>query len=250
MDTRYNGVHVYGRQTLLEFGNHAPANMHYELWKSLCNLGLLRRPGPESSASPDAGGRESSRQNRCARKLKRGKRAGVHARLKTNPSRPPSILISNVCSLDNKLDYIRLQRTTWHHISFMLIPSYKPLVTRSKPVQKLGNCNQRRYHRFGGIYTSKCIDDVTISKSITTRSNQKLWMTAKVHALLKSRDSTFRAGDKDALRTARAKLSRAIREAKRTHSQRIHGHFQSSGDTPHMWQGIQSIINYRPAPPA
>ncbi|KAK3506644.1 hypothetical protein QTP70_011569 [Hemibagrus guttatus] len=75
-------------------------------------------------------------------------------------------------------------------------------------------------------------------------------MTAKVHALLKSRDSTFRAGDKDALRTARAKLSRAIREAKRTHSQRIHGHFQSSGDTPHMWQGIQSITNYRPAPPA
>ncbi|MCI4381067.1 hypothetical protein PGIGA_G00247310 [Pangasianodon gigas] len=45
---------------------------------------------------------------------KRGKRAGVRARLKTNPSRPalPSILLSNVCSLDNKLDYIRLQQTT------------------------------------------------------------------------------------------------------------------------------------------
>ncbi|KAK3569004.1 hypothetical protein QTP86_021586 [Hemibagrus guttatus] len=28
-------------------------------------------------------------------------------------------------------------------------------------------------------YISKCIDDVTISKSITTRSNQKLWMAAK-----------------------------------------------------------------------
>ncbi|KAK3543252.1 hypothetical protein QTP70_014085, partial [Hemibagrus guttatus] len=38
-------------------------------------------------------------------------------------------------------------------------------------------------------YISKCIDDVTISKSITTRSNQKLWMAAKVRALLKSRDS-------------------------------------------------------------
>ncbi|KAK3536422.1 hypothetical protein QTP86_008869 [Hemibagrus guttatus] len=99
-------------------------------------------------------------------------------------------------------------------------------------------------------YMSNCIDDVTISKSITTRSNRKLWMTAKVRALLKSRDSAFRAGDKDALRTARAKLSRAIREAKRTHSQRTHGHFQSSGDTRHMWQGIQSITNYRPAPPA
>ncbi|KAK3527264.1 hypothetical protein QTP86_018628 [Hemibagrus guttatus] len=77
-------------------------------------------------------------------------------------------------------------------------------------------------------YISKCINDVTISKSITTRSNQKPWMIAKVHALLKSRDSAFRSGDKDALRAAQTKLSRAIREAKRTHSQRIHGHFQSS----------------------
>ncbi|KAK3534916.1 hypothetical protein QTP70_002001 [Hemibagrus guttatus] len=99
-------------------------------------------------------------------------------------------------------------------------------------------------------YISKCIDDVTISKSITTRSNQKLWMTAKVRSLLKYRDFAFRAGDKDALRTARAKLSRAIREAKRAHTQRIHGHFQSSGDTWCMWQGIQSITNYRPASPA
>ncbi|KAK3531147.1 hypothetical protein QTP70_013249 [Hemibagrus guttatus] len=97
-------------------------------------------------------------------------------------------------------------------------------------------------------YISKCIDDVTISKSITTRSNQKPWMTA-VRALLKSRDSAFKAGDKDALRTARAKLSQAIRDAMRTHSQRIHSHFQGSGDTWRMWQGIQSITNYRPAPP-
>ncbi|KAK3539371.1 hypothetical protein QTP70_003858 [Hemibagrus guttatus] len=62
--------------------------------------------------------------------------------------------------------------------------------------------------------------------------------------------SDFRAGDKDALRTARAKLSRAIREAKQAHTQRIHGHFQSSGDTQRMWQGIQSITNYRTASPA
>ncbi|KAK3554197.1 hypothetical protein QTP70_020083, partial [Hemibagrus guttatus] len=99
-------------------------------------------------------------------------------------------------------------------------------------------------------YISKYIDDVTVSKSITTQPNQKPWMTMKVHALLKSRDSAFRAGDKDTLRTAWAKLSRAIREAKHAHTQRIHGHFQSSGDIRHMWQGIQSITNYRTASPA
>ncbi|KAK3550603.1 hypothetical protein QTP70_000685 [Hemibagrus guttatus] len=62
-------------------------------------------------------------------------------------------------------------------------------------------------------YISKCIDDVTISKSITTRSNQKPWMTTKVRALLKSRDSAFRAGDKDALK---AKLKPSGRQSVHT----------------------------------
>ncbi|KAI4904085.1 hypothetical protein NFI96_007664, partial [Prochilodus magdalenae] len=75
-------------------------------------------------------------------------------------------------------------------------------------------------------------------------------MTAEVRALLKTRDSAFKAGDKVALRKARAKLSRAIREAKRAHGQSIHSHFRDSGDTRRMWQGIQAIINYRTAPPA
>ncbi|KAK3552020.1 hypothetical protein QTP70_031590 [Hemibagrus guttatus] len=65
-----------------------------------------------------------------------------------------------------------------------------------------------------------------------------------------SRDSAFRAGDKAALRTARAKLSRAIREAERMHSQRIHGHFQDSRDSQRMWQGIQAITNYKTTPSA
>ncbi|KAK3545229.1 hypothetical protein QTP70_002057 [Hemibagrus guttatus] len=99
-------------------------------------------------------------------------------------------------------------------------------------------------------YIGKCIDDVTVSKTITTCSNQKPWMTAEVRALLKSRDSAFRAGDKAALRTARAKLSRAIREAKCTHTQRIHGHFQDSGDFQRMWQDIQAITNYKTTPSA
>ncbi|KAK2899445.1 hypothetical protein Q8A73_012574 [Channa argus] len=63
-------------------------------------------------------------------------------------------------------------------------------------------------------YISKCVDDVTISKTITTRSNRKPWINANVCALLKQRDAAFRTGDKTALRTARAKLSRAIRETK------------------------------------
>ncbi|KAK3544427.1 hypothetical protein QTP86_011168 [Hemibagrus guttatus] len=124
------------------------------------------------------------------------------------------------------------------HISVMLIPAYRPLIRRSKPVLKQvktwpagsistlqdffectdwnmfreaatngDSINLEEYTTSVTNYIGKCIDDVTVSKTITTRSNQKLWMTAEVRALLKSRDSAFRAGDKTALRTARGKLS-------------------------------------------
>ncbi|KAI4871789.1 hypothetical protein NFI96_020449, partial [Prochilodus magdalenae] len=138
------------------------------------------------------------------------------------------------------------------HIFVMLIPAYRPLVRRSKPVLKQGGCDLQHHHRLGGVtsYISKCIDDVTVSKTITTHPNQKPWMTAEVRALLKARDSAFKEGDKAALRKARGKLSRAIREAKRAHGQSIHSHFRDSGDTWRMWQGIQAITNYRTAPPA
>ncbi|KAI5085277.1 hypothetical protein C0J45_3294, partial [Silurus meridionalis] len=48
----------------------------------------------------------------------------------------------------------------------------------------------------------------------------------------------------------RARLSRAIREAKRPHAMKIHDHFQDSGDTRGMWQGIQAITNYKTTSPA
>ncbi|KAK3519702.1 hypothetical protein QTP70_001713 [Hemibagrus guttatus] len=124
------------------------------------------------------------------------------------------------------------------HISVMLIPAYRPLIRCSKLVLKqdktwpvgatsaLQDCfectdwnmfkeaatsgsfiNLEEYTTSVTSYVGKCIDDVTVSKTITTRSNQKPWMIAKVRALLKSRDFTFRAGDKMTLKTARAKLS-------------------------------------------
>ncbi|MCJ8729503.1 hypothetical protein PDJAM_G00107090 [Pangasius djambal] len=114
----------------------------------------------------------------------------------------------------------------------MLIPAYRPLVRRSKPVLKqvktwpagaisaLQDCFEHTdWHMFREAatdgdftdleeyatsvtsYISKCIDNVTVSKTITSRSNQKPWMTAEVRALLRTRDSAFRAGDKVALRT-------------------------------------------------
>ncbi|KAK1802655.1 hypothetical protein P4O66_004298 [Electrophorus voltai] len=87
---------------------------------------------------------------------------------------------------------------------------------RSKPLLKQeaatdgGTVNLEEYTASVTGYISKCIDDVTVSKTITTRPNQKPWMTPE----------------------------------------RIHGHFKDTGDTRRMWEGIQAITNYRKTPPS
>ncbi len=46
-------------------------------------------------------------------------------------------------------------------------------------------------------------------------------MTAEVCGLLKTRDESFRSGDKAALKTARANMSCGIKNAKRSYAQKI-----------------------------
>ncbi len=87
-----------------------------------------------------------------------------------------------------------------------------------------------------------------IVSNITVRANQKLWLTGEVYRLLKARNAAFRAGDEEGLRTARANLSRGIREAKRQYSRRIAHRFSDSRDTRSLWQGIQTITDYKPPP--
>ncbi|KAI4891376.1 hypothetical protein NFI96_006358 [Prochilodus magdalenae] len=72
----------------------------------LGRLQLLRTPAWRGRAV-----RTKGKRKRCERRLKRGKRAGVLARLKANADRPPipSLFLSNVRSLDNKLDLLRLR---------------------------------------------------------------------------------------------------------------------------------------------
>ncbi|KAI4882972.1 hypothetical protein NFI96_001902 [Prochilodus magdalenae] len=55
--------------------------------------------------------RTRGKRKQCERRQKRGKRASVLARLKANADRPPipSLFLSNVRSLDNKLDLLRLR---------------------------------------------------------------------------------------------------------------------------------------------
>ncbi len=158
----------------------------------------------------------------------------------------------------------------------MLIPAYRPLLKLAKPVQKLStiwpenatstlqDCFQctdwnmfkeaatynnhtdlQEYTETVTAYIKKCIDDVTVTKIITTHANQKPWMTAEVCGLLKTRDEAFRSGDKAALKTARANLSCGIKNAKRSYAQKINNHFTGSRDTRSLWQVIQTITDYK-----
>ena len=163
------------------------------------------------------------------------------------------------------------------HITVMLMPAYRPLVKVAKPVQKqiqvwpegsseaLQDCfdttdwnmfkqaatynnstDLQEYSETVTAYITKCIEDVTVTKTITVRANQKPWMTGEVYRLLETRNAAFRAGDEGGLRTARANLSRGIREAKRQYSRRIAHQFSDSRDTRSLWQGIQTITDYKP----
>ncbi|KAI7812350.1 hypothetical protein IRJ41_000149 [Triplophysa rosa] len=117
------------------------------------------------------------------------------------------------------------------HITVMLMPAYRPLVKVTKPVQK-----QIQAWPEGS------------SEIITVPANQKPLMTGEVYSLLKAQNAAFRAGDVESLKTARANLACGIREAKRQYSRRIAHRFSDSRDTLSLWQGIQTITDYKTPP--
>ena len=150
-----------------------------------------------------------------------------------------------------------------NHISIMLVPAYCPVTKRMTATQKtitvwpaeavpmLKDCfettdwqmfkeavtegntvNLEEYSESVLAYIAKCVEDVTTIKTITISPNQKPWLNAEVHHLLRIRDAAFKAGDAEAFRAAR-----------QSYAQKIRGHFLS--DDPHsMWKGIKSITDY------
>ena len=111
------------------------------------------------------------------------------------------------------------------HITVRL-PVYRPRVKFTRPVQRqvrvwsdgassaLQDCfnttdwdmfkqvatynhhtNIQEYIDTVTAYIIKCIDDVTETKTITVRANQKPWPMGDVYRLLRARNVTFRAGN-------------------------------------------------------
>ncbi len=110
---KYIPKHIYDRQSLLDIGNTYKHQLSPAATEKLRGLCLLLEPDLKTAASPTDATRT---RQRCERGRKRGKRGGIRARLRANPTRPalPTLMLSNVCSLENKLDVIQLSRSTQH----------------------------------------------------------------------------------------------------------------------------------------
>ncbi|XP_058625097.1 uncharacterized protein LOC131536285 [Onychostoma macrolepis] len=102
---------IYVRQRLLDIGNAYKDQLSPVATEKLRGLCLLLKPDLETAASPTVATRTRRRHKRCERGRKCG---GIRARLRENPTRPalPTLMLSNVRSLENKLDLIQLSRST------------------------------------------------------------------------------------------------------------------------------------------
>ncbi|GAA6231470.1 uncharacterized protein LOC109141784 [Lates japonicus] len=160
------------------------------------------------------------------------------------------------------------------HISIMLVPAYRPLLRHHTPTQRTitvwpsdavpalqdcFQCTDWQIFREAAVcegevdledytsavlgYISKCVEDVTSTRTVTDYPNQKPWLNAEVRSLLKARDAAFRSGDRVTLRAARRELNAGVKRAKAAYAQRIQGHV-TSNDPRSMWRGIKCITDY------
>ncbi len=95
----------YSASELCEINYKKTATLPADLKSKLGRMMLLRSAVWRSNARQRRG-----KRRRCTRKQKRGKRAGLLARLKATGNRPaiPSIFLANVRALDNKIDLLRM----------------------------------------------------------------------------------------------------------------------------------------------
>ncbi len=107
---------IYDRQSLLDTDNVYKHQLSPATTEKLQGLCLLLKPDPETAASPTDATRTKRRRRRCERGQNRGKRRGIRARLRANPTSPaiPSLMLSNIRSLENKLDLIQISPSTQH----------------------------------------------------------------------------------------------------------------------------------------
>ena len=93
-------------------------------------------------------------------------------------------------------------------------------------------------------FVNKCIDDVVPTVFVRTYPNQKPWITGNIRTELKGRAAAFKERDSnpEAYKKSRYALRRTIKQAKRQY--KIESYCADS-DFRRMWQGLQTITDYK-----
>ncbi|XP_058026110.1 uncharacterized protein LOC131191710 [Ahaetulla prasina] len=77
--------------------------------------------------------------------------------------------------------------------------------------------------------------------------NNKPWFTAKLKQLRRSKEEAYRKGDKMLYNQARNVLTREIRAAKRSYSEKLKNQF-STNEPANMWKTLKNITGYGKSP--
>ena len=97
-------------------------------------------------------------------------------------------------------------------------------------------------------FISKYISDVVPTATIKTFPNQKLWIDGSIRVHLKARTTAFNqskvTGNMTEYKQSSYSLRKAIKQAKRQYRDKVESQFNGS-DTRGMWQGLQSIMDYK-----
>ncbi|CDQ89576.1 unnamed protein product [Oncorhynchus mykiss] len=93
-----------------------------------------------------------------------------------------------------------------------------------------------------------CVEDVVPIATIKTFPNQKPWIDGSIRVKLKARTTAFNqgkvTGNMTEYKQCSYSLRKSIKQAKRQYRDKVESQFNGS-DTRGMWQGLQSITDYK-----
>jgi hypothetical protein len=95
-------------------------------------------------------------------------------------------------------------------------------------------------------FINKCIEDVIPTVTVCTYPNQKPWITGNMCTELKGRASAFKVqvSNLEVYKKSCYALRRTIKQAKRQYRAKIESYYTGS-DARLMWQGLQTITDYK-----
>ncbi|KAJ8372795.1 hypothetical protein AAFF_G00276900 [Aldrovandia affinis] len=112
---------------------------------------------------------------------------------------------------------------------------------------KTNNNNLDDYADAVTSYISFCEETCIPTRAVYKFNNCKLWSSAELGKLRTNKEEAYRSGDRDAYKTSKYALNKAVKTAKRRYKVKLEQRF-STNDCSFIWRGLQTITNYKPKP--